>query len=329
MRELVIGADIGGTSTRVGVADTSGQILALCTGGPGNPTSVGMDGSAAEIRTVMDRALNDVAVGHPGSSPGNHPGAQIGAGVVAVVIGLAGGSRAVVVPNFLRAATSTPVAAPARLVSDLTVAFCSATPAPEGYVIVSGTGAVAGQVVATELVQQRDGWGWLLGDEGSGFWLGREAVRATLDGLQQATPGGPLQRAVMTATRSNGYLDLLHACYAATPTWLAQFSSLVSQHAADDPVASDIADRAAALLERLLFSLDPRPDVPIVLAGSVLTKQGPISQSFRGRLSRRAVNPVLTSTTSVIGALWIGLQSRVGDSTVVHDRLVATARRWA
>lgn len=60
---------------------------------------------------------------------------------------------------------------------DLKVAFAAGTESPAGGVLVAGTGSVAGRVVARRLTATVGGHGWLLGDEGSGFWLGREAVR--------------------------------------------------------------------------------------------------------------------------------------------------------
>jgi len=316
MDELVVGADIGGTSTRVAVADTTGRVLGMAVGGPGNPNSVGVWGSAARISSVMARALAEV--------PGR---------VVAVVIGLAGGSRAAADPDFLRAAVPPRVDLPAALVSDLTVAFCSATPDPGGYVLVAGTGAVAGEVAGTELVQQRDGWGWLLGDEGSGFWIGRAAVRSTLAALQEQRPLGPLQRDVLAMSGTGGYLDLLQACYQATPTWLAEFSPLVSRHAGGDPAAAEIADQAVLLLLDLLLGLHPRPGEPIVLAGSVLAQDGPVSRSFRHRLAQLEGAPgeareVLSASTGVVGALWLAVQPWVVDPSATHARLSATARRW-
>jgi glucosamine kinase len=312
MADLVVGADVGGTSTRVAVADLAGTVVSMAVGGPGNPNTVGLAESAAEIRAVMDRAL-----------------APVSGQVVAVVLGLAGGSRAAAVPDFARAAVSEGVSAPTSLVGDLAVAFSSATASREGYVIIAGTGAVAGQVVDGEVVQQRDGWGWLLGDEGSGFWLGRAAVRATLDGLQQDLPLGPLQRSVLESSGAGDYLGLLQACYAAPPTWLARFSVLVSRHAAADPVAGEIAETAVTRLEELLFSLRPVPEVPVVLAGSVLATPGPVSTGFRSRLARRMDNPVLASTSGVIGALWLGLEPHVQAAPAVHARLRATAGQYS
>ena len=158
-------------------------------------------------------------------------------------------------------------------------------------------------------------------------WAGRPSGSRS-DGLQRGLPQTPLQRAVLAASGAAGYSELLQACYSATPTWLASFSPLVSQYAERDPLADRIAQRAAAKLERLLFSLVPGAREPIVLAGSVLTRPGPVSTAFRARLAARATNPVLTSTNGVIGAVWIGLQSRVSDAPKVHDRLVATIEQW-
>ncbi|MBA3528522.1 MAG: N-acetylglucosamine kinase [Propionibacteriaceae bacterium] len=308
MTDLVVGADIGGTSTRVGVADLGGGILSLATGGPGNPNSVGVAESAAQISAVVDSALATVA-----------------GTVVAVVIGLAGGSRAATDKSFLRHALPEHLAVRPVLVSDVTVAFCSATPATAGYAVVAGTGAVAGHVVDDELVEQRDGWGWLLGDDGSGFWLGRAAVRATLHTLQRELPLGALQRAVLVAAEASDYAGLLQNCYRATPTWVAQFAPLVTVHAERDPVAAAIADQAADLLAEAVLSLDPVPDEPIVLGGSVLTTSGPVSRGFRTRIAARLPNTLLRSTSGVIGALWIGTRARVLNEPAVHARLVATA----
>ena len=174
MGEFVVGADVGGTATRVGVADLATGVLALARGGPGNPNSVGLAASAAEIRAVTARAL----AGSSGE-------------VVAVVVGLAGGTRVAADPQFLAAAVPPEVAVTPVLVSDLAVGFSSATPAERGCMLIAGTGAVAGRLVGEEVEGRRDGWGWLLGDRGSGFWLGRAAVRATLDAFDEGRPLGP------------------------------------------------------------------------------------------------------------------------------------------
>ena len=128
--------------------------------------------------------------------------------------------------------------------------------------LVAGTGAVAGRIVAGELRERRDGWGWLLGDEGSGFWLGREAVRATLTRLQTGTePLGPLAEAVIGLAGTRDPVAIVQLCYANPPVWLSTFAELVARHA-DDPVAAAIADRAAGHLVDTLLGSRPRSGPP-------------------------------------------------------------------
>lgn len=305
MTDLVVGADVGGTSTRVAVADLDGQVLAVATGGPGNPNLVGLTGSAAEIRSVTERAL----AGLPGP-------------VRAVVLGLAGGSRAAADPAFLRAARPSDLEVPAVLVSDLAVGFSSATAAPEGCMVIAGTGAVAGRVVGDEVQARRDGWGYLLGDHGSGFWLGRAAVRATLEALDEDQPLTALSTAVLAEAGAEGYLELVSACYVHPPTWLARFAPLVSRHAEEDAVAGAIADEAADLLAGTLARLEPRPDEPVVLGGSVLATPGPVRDRFAARV--RPGLQLLSAESGLVGATWIAVRRLGRASEALHARLVAT-----
>ncbi len=305
MTDLVLGADVGGTSTRVAVADLHGHVLAVATGGPGNPNLVGIPGSAAEIRSTAERALEGVA-----------------GTVRSAAIGLAGGSRAAADPAFLPAALPGGPEVPAVLVSDLAVTFSSATPAPRGCTIIAGTGAVAGRLVGEDLPARRDGWGYLLGDRGSGFWLGRAAVQVTLEALDEDRPLAGLPAGVLAAADASGYLDLLQACYDRPPTWLARFAPLVSRYAEEDPRAGALADEAADLLAATLRGLDPRPDEPVVLGGSVLATPGPVRDRFAARVP--AGLALLTAESGLVGAAWIATR-RLGRATDgLHARLVAT-----
>lgn len=63
--------------------------------------------------------------------------------------------------------------------------------------VIAGTGSVAARIEDHRLVASAGGHGWLLGDEGSAFWLGREAVRATLHALDRGRTDGDLVTAVL------------------------------------------------------------------------------------------------------------------------------------
>jgi glucosamine kinase len=310
VKRLIVGADVGGTSTRVAVADLTGHILGSASGGPANPVSVGRARSAAVIRAVTAEALEGV--------PGD---------VVVVFLGLAGGLQSADDAAYLDATQPERVPVRPQVVSDLSVAFSSATPLDEGYVVIAGTGAVAGHLVGGRLLERRDGWGWLLGDQGSGFWLGREAVRRTLRALERSDQLCDFHHRVLEEAGAADREQLIELAYAHEPHWLARFAPLVSTFAdqGGDPAA--IASQAANQLAEAMLSLRPEPTLPIVLAGSVLTTPGAISASVRASLSAGLPNPLLQASRGVVGALWLAARSTGRVEADLHRRLTASAER--
>jgi len=312
-RHLLLGADVGGTSTRVAVADRSGRVLAAATGPAGNPNAVGLDTSAARIRTATTDALQQAGASWE----------EVGA----AVLGMAGFGTAIAAgEEFLRAAR-TGAAVPTRIVSDLGVGYASATPLPRGYVVIAGTGSSAAEIADGEIVQRRGGWGWLLGDEGAGFWLGREAVRVALAEAERGGPYGALTRAVIDhwGLDPKAPLDgLLRAPYRDSPVRLAELAPLVTGLVDTDPAAVAICARAADQLAGLLLALQPMPGRPVVTAGSVLQSAGPIRSAFIDRVAAQLASPVLDAGSGLVGALWLAAGSGAEADPSVHARLVAT-----
>jgi len=312
MTELVVGADVGGTWTRVAVATREGRVLAEASAGSGNPNVVGLAASTHTIATLVEQVLR----GLDGT-------------VTSMVLGMAGGSRLATENDYLRATVPERLGLLPHLVSDLAVAFCSATADPAGYVLVAGTGAVAGRVDGDEVLEQRDGWGWLLGDEGAGFWLGRAAVRSTLAALQLGQDLTALHRSVLQVSGARDHLALVQRCYAEPPIWLARFAPLVSDHARTDDSAADIAAEAVRALEQLLFSLQPAPGAPMVLAGSVIAPRlgqtGPIAEALTSSLTQRLPNPLLLASDGIVGALWMAVRGMVNHDRSVHAQLLSSA----
>ncbi|MGW1744011.1 N-acetylglucosamine kinase [Streptomyces sp. NPDC002092] len=173
--ELVVGLDAGGTRTRaVLAAAADGRVLGEGAAGPGNALTV-------PLPRLTDHLTEAVAQAVPESARGR---------VAAVAGGFAGATGAANDdPGRLNALTAL-TAALRRLgiatgsigiSSDIEAAFASAPGAPaDGLALVAGTGAVAMRITDRRCTATVDGDGWLLGDDGSGFWIGREAVRAAL-----------------------------------------------------------------------------------------------------------------------------------------------------
>ncbi|MEV0384205.1 BadF/BadG/BcrA/BcrD ATPase family protein [Nonomuraea sp. NPDC050643] len=320
-QSLVVGVDAGATSTRVAVHTLDGTRVGYARAGAGNPTAHGLAKAVTAVATALEEALGPLDGGR----------------VAASLAGVAGHVPEMV-PELAKVWAAHGIAEGPHYAGDVTIAYAAGTAEPDGSLLLSGTGAVAAQVVGYELSVIADGLGWLLGDAGSGFWIGRRAVKAVVEALDRglpvtalspstltkaspdmpaaaspsapaaASPGTPAAAARDGSWASGGELAALVGEHflgterPATPRAaadrivrlsqadhmrLAALSSLVSQAAtAGDPTAVKIvheaADRLVATLRRVHVS------GPVVLAGSVLTSDGPV---------RRAVTELLGGET--------------------------------
>jgi len=296
---LALGGDLGGTSTRIVVVGPDGREHGRGITGGGNPTT-DPAGAAAAFGDALRAALNGVDA----------------ARVKASVVGVAGGSALrtpAVATHFDRVWAEAGLTCSPGYVPDLEVAFAGGTPASDGAVLVAGTGAAAGSLTDHRLTRTADGHGWLLGDDGSGFWLGREAVRATLRTLDARGNPGALVDSVLReldADRTERQRDrVIQAVNSRPGVRLSALAPLVTAaYRTGDPQARSIVERAAAaLLATLGLIRDPAESTPIVLAGSLAGDASPVGAELRTLLAARFAGAVLPARTGVGGAAWLAL----------------------
>lgn len=298
---LAVGVDIGGTSCRALVVSREGAVVGRGAAEGGNPNSHPPAVAAGRVAAAVTAAM------------------PAGASVDACLLGVAGASKftdPAVVSTFEEALREVGVTCRIDVVSDAEVAFASGTSAPDGTVIIGGTGSVAARIVDRRKTSWYGGWGWLLGDEGSAYWIGRQAVRSTLRLLQGTAEAGPLALAVLAeafgsaevslddvAWRRLAINRLITAANAEPPIRLARYASLVSTHVAD-PVAAAIVKEAAELLaEHAHATRTPGETTPFVLAGSVIGPESPVGRALRERLSHEA--EVRFAPDGAVGAAWL------------------------
>lgn len=291
---VLVGLDVGGTSTRALVVDPAGRVLGHAVAPGGNHRSSGAD-VALYLREAVRSALGDV----PGSS------------VRAVAAGVAGAAAALeeVTGRVRDALSALGVSAPLDVRTDLDIAFLAAAPGRDGVLLLSGTGAVAGRYQDARLVQRCDGLGWRLGDEGSGWWIGSTAVRAAVAALDGRGPRTLLETELATAlpvpaTTGDPRQDWVRATAGLEAPDLARLVPVVVRCAADDdPVAAQVLADAADRLLATFAAVSTGSDVrDVVLAGGVLTAAGPVRDRVVGGLGGpdRAVH---LSTHPVLGSL--------------------------
>jgi len=293
---VVIGVDVGGTHTRALVA--AGHTRLASARGPGaNAVSSPLSEAVQVWHDVIADCLEQARLLHPGLRPRH---CVIGAAGAAAI-----GQPLHVEMARLRDGVSLP--RDPRVVLDIVTSFTAGTERDSGLVLISGTGAVAGRVRDDQLVGRVDGHGWLVGDDGSGHWIGRSAVRAALDALE----GGPatsLLASVCAAVEAQPGIDsLLRAVYAMPPRGMATLAPLVGEAAGQgDSVAERILDEATQVLVETLARLGPGPeDTVVVLAGGVATEQSMLSGRLEQAVTARWELPVTYGLSGAWGAVRI------------------------
>ncbi|MEU6248495.1 BadF/BadG/BcrA/BcrD ATPase family protein [Glycomyces sp. NPDC047010] len=295
MSKLVLGLDVGGTSSRAVTTTLDGTVVGRGAAGGGNPLAVPPDLAAAEVARALADAL-------AGTDPRR---------IAAAVLGLAGVSgfdRPDTSAAFQRVWNAAGLRCPVAAVGDAQVAFASGTDEPLGTVLIAGTGSAAARIDADRITRVGDGLGWLLGDKGSGFWIGRRAAADTAAHLQAGRPPTLLTELVVRAvlgddadeTRTAGTSPdraaggpppasdaFVIAVHQRPPRSLDRLAPLVTEAAlAGDEGAAAILDEAAAHLAAAVANVrDPGETTPIVLSGSVLRGSAPVRDGVRTRLA--------------------------------------------
>jgi glucosamine kinase len=271
-----VGVDGGGTSTRAVVADASGRLLGR---GEAGASALGQGAEQAwrHIAEAVARAdVDGLELQH-----------------CALGLGLSGTG----VPAQLQAfVAADPGVGRFTLVTDGLVALLGAHGGRPGALMISGTGSVAEALLPDGSRRMVGGWGWQIGDEGSGAWLGQQAMKLAQAAFDGRAAAGPLVHAVWRqagATRE----AMLAFCAQAGQGGYAGLAPLVFEHEANDPAAAALLDGAAHALDALAAAL--HPTLPLALAGSIGQRLAP---RLSPALQSRRVEP---QGDAAAGALWL------------------------
>jgi glucosamine kinase len=256
---LVAGVDAGGSHTTVVIADARDDERARA------------EGPAAAVRPGRERDSVDVItrlVADASRRAGAH-------GIEALVVGAAGAGQ-----PAIRAALTEQLrarGAPGRtaVVTDAEAAFASAFGDEAGILLLSGTGSIALARDAAGTWHRAGGWGWRVGDEGSGYALGRAGVAAVGHAFDGRGPATVLSEAIPAAAGVGDAGSLMAWAREAMPAAVAALGAAVQDAARQgDRVADGIVrDAAAGLLAHVVALrswLPAQPPIPVVLAGGAL-----------------------------------------------------------
>jgi N-acetylglucosamine kinase len=301
----VLGIDAGGTKTVCLLADDSGAVLGEARGPGANLQSVGELEVEKVLYQVMEAAIGD------------HPGRP-----AAICLGIAGVDReddAAVVRGIMRRISP---GSTALVVNDALVALVAGVGSAPGIVIVAGTGSIAYGRDAGGMAARSGGWGHVLGDEGSGYWIGRRALAAVVREVDGRGPRTRLTEDVLAHFGVPDAAGLVQVVYnrEVPRANVATLGPIVAKaREGGDAVAADILDGAAdelALAARsVVIRLSMRGDAfPVILAGGMFKVVPWLVDALRQRLIEIAPQASVRRLEAepALGAVQLALQAARG-----------------
>jgi N-acetylglucosamine kinase-like BadF-type ATPase len=256
----VLGIDAGGTKTVALLATADGRIVAEGRAGAANLRTDGELAVEKALHAVIDQVLEGRS-----SRPG------------AACLGMAGVDRQDDAGTIRAVMRRLGFRERTLIVNDALIALVAGAGEPFGIVIVAGTGSIAYGVNAAGLAARSGGWGPVLADEGSGYWIGRRALVAVMRQADGRGPRTALTPLVLEHLELSQPDDLVSEVYEGPERRrvVASLGPIVERARANgDPVAGEILREASqelvAATASVIRQLGMRGEVfPTVLAGGM------------------------------------------------------------
>lgn len=303
--QLVFGADGGGTKTLGIVADAAGAPLARLQAGPANPNVVGVDGAATNLAGLIVDCCREAHC-----SPQD---------LDAIVLGLAGAGSSVIrerldaalAEQFRSRGFQVP---PVTIESDARIALEGAFDGGPGLIVIAGTGSILLGKTANEPKKVVGGWGRVLGDEGSGYHIGLQALKAVTRDFDGIAPSGRLRTLFEDRFGWRSREDLIVAVYQQNFA-IPSLAPLVLETADQkDPLCLEILSRSAVLLADQVgvFAAGLQADarLGVVFVGGLIDHDTVYARILRETLTSRypAVDIRAAMHPPVQGAVLLALQ---------------------
>ncbi|MFL3866588.1 ATPase [Streptomyces griseobrunneus] len=336
----VLGVDSGGSGLRValGRAGSDGPLSTAVCAEPVRTGTGGIDAAhlLEQLLPVAAELLERAAAG--GGRPANGPAGEgpTASGptrdgsvrVAALAVGAAGmatlgGRLRAELPGALSAALGVRRLA---LAADAVTAYAGAVGQRPGAVVAGGTGMIA---LGTDLVEWRraDGWGHLLGDNGSGAWIGRAGLEAAMRAHDGRRGGSPalLDRLRAVFGPAEELPGLLYP-RSDRPAVLASFAPEVAACAGADAIAAEILRRAGVHIAEAAAAVCPKDGAEadggceVALTGGLFRMGEPLIGPVREELARLVPRARVTTGTGdpLTGALRIARALATDDLRLPH-----------
>ncbi len=274
----LLGVDGGGTSTAAWLADADGHVLGRGLGGPSNIKAIGAEAARAGLEGAIRAAFEDA---------GRDPSP-----IAAACLGLAGFDRPEDKGWLEQWASGMPWAGRSIFVNDGDLVIAAGTPGGWGVGVIAGTGSIAVGRGPDGRSARSGGWGYLIGDEGSGYAValaGLRRVARLADGRAPGRSGSdPLTARLCEALGIDGPSGMVGAVYreGRDRARIAALAPAVVAAAGEDPaIVDEILGPAGRELARMVdaaargIGAGPVP-LPLAMAGSFLLNSPVVSAAM-------------------------------------------------
>jgi N-acetylglucosamine kinase-like BadF-type ATPase len=301
-RPILLGIDSGGSHTAVAVGDAQGRVLGRAEGPGSAMRPGGAQRSAAVISDVAGRAAVQAGVSLPAAF---------------AVVGAAGAGYPPEQQALAGALTDAGVAQRVNVRTDIEIALAAGFGDDPGIMINAGTGSIASARAPDGSLHRAGGLGWQLGDEGSGYWLGRRALAAAGRSQDGREDSSTILDRVLVALNLRTLDDLVRWSTTATPAQVAALAPHVLNAATEgERVAQHIVDEAAGelllLLQALARHFPGNDSIRVQTAGGLLRPGSPLLAALRvkvgAELPRARFADAAGTVDSPAGALRLAAQ---------------------
>ncbi len=310
MSTFVVGVDGGGTRTQAVALGLHGQLLGRAVGGAALLDVTNASDVALSVHQVAEAAAAEAGLTLPAA---------------ALFAGVAGGGRPEVRAELGAALAQAGVAEVVDVGTDVTAAARDALGTGPGIVLLAGTGSIAWGRGESGAVARVGGWGILLGDEGSGYDLGLEGLRAVARARDGRGPATELTRLLLAATGVEDPEALIPWASRASKGDIAALASVVAEAASGDDVAGRLLVAAAVALAVQATTLADRlgpwkaESPPVALAGGLLSPGGPLRDRVESLLSDAGLSVVDRGVDGARGAGLLALDLVGGRPSTGED----------
>ena len=306
-----LGVDGGQSGTTAVIGDQAGRILGRGEAGPCN-----------HVESESGREKLVAAITESVAAAARRAGLAAPLEFASACFGMSGGAadKRDILCSMLRMER-------VEVTDDARIALLGATGGGPGMVVIAGTGSIALGRDASGRAARAGGWGYLFGDEGGGFDLVRQALRAALrqeEGWGPATAVGPRLLAAAGAGSAN---ELLHLFYTrAFPRHrIASYAPLVDAAAGEgDAVAGHLLQQAAQQLAALAASVraqlfSPGQSVPVAAIGGVFQSRI-LAGRFRLLVELEPGSSVVAPKHDPAAGALLGAYLNAGLAVTLHSR---------